>query len=287
MAEGVSLYIPCYNGERYIARSIERVLRMRRPPDEVIVVDDGSTDRSVEVASQFPVKIVRHEENRGLAAARNSGVRSARFELVASVDADCLPREDWLDQLMPCLGDEHVGGAGGRLMELNCTSLPDRWRTLHMIQHLGPELISDSDFLFGHGTLYRKTALEKVGLYDEKFRTNREDEYISKRLLAANYSLVYQPGAVVEHVKTDTVKSLLSAYWRWWFFGYRKDITIYNMARQQAFHVLIELPRMLFADIKTRQLDCALLSCLVISHSIISDIRYFLLHYGESRMYEV
>jgi cellulose synthase/poly-beta-1,6-N-acetylglucosamine synthase-like glycosyltransferase len=233
------------------------------------------------------VKVVRHDGNRGLAAARNTGVRSARFDLVASIDADCLAREDWLDQLLPCLDDAHVGGAGGRLVELNQTTLADRWRTLHMIQHLGPEVISDSDFLFGHGTLFRKSALEQVGLYDEKFRTNREDEYISKRLLAADYSLVYQPDAVVEHVKTDTVKSLLSTYWRWWFFGYRKDITLYNMARQQAFHILIELPRMLLADVRTRQLDCAMLSCLVISHSIVSDIGYFLSHNGESRMYEV
>ena len=287
MTERVSLYIPCYNAEQYVARCIERVLTMRRPPDEVIVVDDGSTDRTVATASAYPVRIVTHEGNQGLAAARNTGVRSARFGLVASVDADCLAREDWLAQLLPCLDNPRVGGAGGRLVELNQETLADRWRSLHMIQHLGPERISDADFLFGHGTLYRKAALEEVGLYYERLRTNREDEYIAKRLLAADYSLVYQPEAVVEHVKTDTVKSLLGHYWRWWFFGYRKDITWYNMIRQQGFHMLVELPSMLLADIRSGQLDCAALSCLVVSHSILSDMRYFLSHYGEPRFFDV
>jgi glycosyltransferase involved in cell wall biosynthesis len=279
MTERVSLYIPCYNAERYVARSIERVLNMRRPPDEVIVVDDGSTDRTVAMASEYPVRIVPHEGNRGLAAARNTGVRSARFDLVASIDADCLVRDDWLEQLLPCLDDPRVGGAGGRLEELNKEALADRWRTLHMVQHRGPELISNSDFLFGHSTLFRKSALEKVGLYNEKLRTNNEDEYISKQLLKAEFSLVYQPDAVVEHLRTDTINSLLTTYWRWWFFGYT--------VRQQAVHVLKELPSLLLADIRSGQLDCAALSCVVIGHSMLSDMRYFLAHHGQRRLYEV
>jgi glycosyltransferase involved in cell wall biosynthesis len=260
---------------------------MRTPPDEVIVVDDGSKDRTVDEASAYPVRIVRHEVNQGLAAARNTGVRSAQFDLVASIDADCLAREDWLEQLVPCLDDPRVGGAGGRLVELNQDTLADKWRSLHMVQHLGPALISDADFLFGHGTLFRKAALEEVGLYYERLRTNREDEYIAKRLLAADYSLVYQPSAVVEHIKTDTVKSLLGTYWRWWFFGYRKDITWRNMIRQQGYHLLVELPSMLLADFRAGRLDCAALSCLVVSHSIASDIRYFAAHNGEPRYFDV
>jgi len=194
--------------------------------------------------------------------------------------------EDWLDQLLICFDDPRVGGAGGRLVELNQKSLPDRWRTLHMVQHRGPDLIRDSDFLFGHSTLFRKSALEQVGLYNENLRTNNEDEYISQRLLAAHFSLVYQPAAVVEHLRTDTIKSLLNTYWRWWFFGYKKDITVHNAIRQQAFHLLKEFPSLLAADFRSGQLDCALLSCLVISHSVLSDIRYVLEHNGEPRLYE-
>ncbi len=88
----VSLYIPCYNAERYIARAIEGALRQTNALDEILVVDDGSKDGTREIASRYPVRIISHDRNRGLAAARNTGFRNARNELVASLDADCVAR---------------------------------------------------------------------------------------------------------------------------------------------------------------------------------------------------
>lgn len=73
----VSLYVPCFNGERYIARCIEGILSQRRPANEVLIVDDGSTDGSVEIISKYPVTLVRHRQNRGLSAARNTGIRAS------------------------------------------------------------------------------------------------------------------------------------------------------------------------------------------------------------------
>ena len=63
----VSLYIPCYNREQYIAACIEGVLGQFRKPDEIFVIDDGSTDRTAEIASSYPqVMVIRHEGNGGL-----------------------------------------------------------------------------------------------------------------------------------------------------------------------------------------------------------------------------
>ena len=287
MAERISLYIPCYNGAAYISSCLDNVFRQSRIPDEIIVIDDGSTDDTLEIVSHFPVKIVSHKENKGLAAARNSGVRSATNDLVASLDADCVPRRDWLENLLPCMTGQGVAGAGGRLLERNSSSLPDGWRTLHMIQHRGPDLISNSDFLFGHSTVFRKSALLEVGLYNEHLRTNNEDEYICQRLLGAGYSLVYQPTAVVEHLRTDTLSSLLKTYWRWWFFGYKKDITLKNTLRQVVFHLTRELPSLLETDVRSQRFDCALVSCLAIAYAIWSDATYYASHRGERSLYDL
>ena len=287
MSTGVSLYVPCYNAGRYIEKCLEGVFNQSRIPDEVIIVDDGSTDDTSEVAKRFPVKLVSHECNKGLAAARNTGVRCAKHELVASIDADCIPKHDWLERLLSCMTSADVAGSGGRLVETNTRALPDRWRTLHMIQHRGPNLIDHSDFLFGHSTLFRKGALERVGLYNESLRTNNEDEYICQRLLGAGYSLVYHPDAVVEHLRTDTLSSLLRTYWRWWFFGYKKDITYGNTLRQMRSHCLTELPALLATDIRARHFDCIVISCLAVGYSIWSDFRYLLAHWGQRRLYDL
>ena len=129
MSTGVSLYVPCYNAGRYIEKCLEGVFNQSRIPDEVIIVDDGSTDDTSEVAKRFPVKLVSHECNKGLAAARNTGVRCAKHELVASIDADCIPKHDWLERLLSCMTSADVAGSGGRLVETNTRALPDRWRT--------------------------------------------------------------------------------------------------------------------------------------------------------------
>jgi glycosyltransferase involved in cell wall biosynthesis len=85
----ISVVIPCYNAERYIVATIESVLAQEQAGLEIIVVDDGSSDRSVElVRATFPQVRVEQQPNQGVAAARNNGIRVASGEWIAFVDAD-------------------------------------------------------------------------------------------------------------------------------------------------------------------------------------------------------
>jgi glycosyltransferase involved in cell wall biosynthesis len=99
----VSVIIPCYNGERYLRQAIQSALGQDYPRVEVIVVDDGSTDRSSTIAHQYPVRYL-HQQNRGLSGARNSGIRISRGIYLAFLDAD--------DRLRP-----EAISAGVRLLE--------------------------------------------------------------------------------------------------------------------------------------------------------------------------
>ena len=83
----VSIVIPCYNGEAYLKEAIESALAQTYRPIEIIVVDDGSTDRSSEIAQKFPVRYIR-QPNRGLTKSRNLGVRKSRGSYVVFLDAD-------------------------------------------------------------------------------------------------------------------------------------------------------------------------------------------------------
>src|SRR5437667_12630279 len=107
----VSVVIPCYNGERYLAEAIESVLAQRYEPLEIIVVDDGSTDRSAEVARHFgdAVQYVC-QPHAGAAAARNRGVGLATGDLIAFLDADDVWTEGRLARQVQVLeADPSVG----------------------------------------------------------------------------------------------------------------------------------------------------------------------------------
>lgn len=217
MAYKVSLYIPCYNAERYIAQCIDTVLKQSYPIDEVLIIDDGSKDRTVKIASQYPVKIIRHKENRGLAAARNTAFKNARNEFVASLDADCIPESEWLEKLMQNFSNNNIAGVCGKLLEKYTDTIPDKWRSIHMRQHWGEEGIINPSFLFGGNNVFRKDAVMRVGFYNEKYRTNYEDVDLSLRLKKVNYKLIYEPQAIVKHLRRDTILSVLETSWRWNF----------------------------------------------------------------------
>jgi len=216
----VSIYIPAYNASEFLERSIESILAQTLIPDEILVIDDGSKDSTAEITSRYSrVKLIRHEKNRGLAAARNTAFQLARNELVASIDADCVADSEWLATLVSHMDDLKLAGVGGRLIEGVQCSVADRWRSAHMPQEWGLEPIRDPIFLFGANNLFRKSAVLGVGGYDESMRTNGEDADMCRRLRAQGWELAYDPTAKATHMRHDSVRSILHTYWRWLFFG--------------------------------------------------------------------
>jgi glycosyltransferase involved in cell wall biosynthesis len=107
----VSVIIPCFNGERYLAEAIESALRQTYHPIEVIVVDDGSTDRSREIAEGYGHRIrwLEHDHS-GIAGARNHGVAQSRGQYLAFLDADDVWSEDKLARQMEAIArDDELG----------------------------------------------------------------------------------------------------------------------------------------------------------------------------------
>lgn len=209
----VSLYIPCFNAEKTIQECLESAVKQTYPVDEILVIDDGSADNTARIASRYPVKVIRHERNKGLAAARNSAFKHARNEFVASLDADCLARGDWLEQLMRCFTEEDIAGAGGMLIERHTASSADKWRARHMSQQWGA--VRNPPFLYGSNTVFKKSALAAVGMYNEIFRNNYEDVSVSALLYDKGFMLAYNPRGVAEHLRQDNVASILNNYWHW------------------------------------------------------------------------
>ena len=113
----ISIIVPVWNSERTIEMTVGALLMQTLAADEIIIVDDGSTDRTTARLAGFGdrIRIVRRE-NGGPAAARNTGVREARGEMIAFTDSDCLPEGSWLATLLAGfdLADStRLAGVGG------------------------------------------------------------------------------------------------------------------------------------------------------------------------------
>ena len=222
----ITLYIPCYNAEKHIRFCLEAVFKQSCPIDEVLAVDDGSTDKTLEMLNQFPVKIIRNQENRGLTLVRNTAIKEAKGQFLASLDADCIPDKDWLKNLMNNFSSK-VAGVGGRLLESYASSAMDLWRATHMRQDWGKQNSQSVSFLFGSNNVFKVNILRQIGGYNQKYKNNYEDVDISQRIRKKGYKLVYETRAIARHTKKDNLSSGLDTFWNW-NFGYHLDKGYYK-----------------------------------------------------------
>jgi glycosyltransferase involved in cell wall biosynthesis len=107
----ISVIIPVKNEADKIERCLEAVFNQSHKPHEVIVVDEQSTDKTVESARQFPVKVV-YDDYRTRAGACQIGVESEKGEFVAFTDADCIPEKSWLENIIEVFNERYIGVGG-------------------------------------------------------------------------------------------------------------------------------------------------------------------------------
>ena len=108
----VSVVIPAYNEEHYIATCLESIYQQTTAPDEVIVVDNNSTDYTTAIAQRYPVRVVTEKEQ-GMTPARNRGFNAAKYDLIVRTDADCKVPPDWIKRIKKLFNDKNVDAIAG------------------------------------------------------------------------------------------------------------------------------------------------------------------------------
>jgi glycosyltransferase involved in cell wall biosynthesis len=133
----ISVLLPVFNGERFLAEAIDSVLAQSRRPSELIVVDDGSTDDSAAVARRYrEVKLIQ-TENRGPAAARNTGVAEATGDLITFLDADDVMKPDRLERQEAALEEDPSASfvLGRSEVVVETAERPPSWRAEERMYH--------------------------------------------------------------------------------------------------------------------------------------------------------
>ncbi len=176
----LSIVVPCYNVEHVIERSIRALLEQDYPEDKlsIIIVDDKSTDETGKIIQTFheyeQIKIIKHLKNRGLSAARNSGIKASKSQIVGFLDGDIVVKNDWAKSMMAVLDDPNVVACMGdtKLPDYMSQENIDRFlyhhkRGVRQINAKTP--IEVPGFIMGNSIVIRK-VLNEVGLFDETFK---------------------------------------------------------------------------------------------------------------------
>jgi len=175
----VSVVIPCYNQAHFLSEAIESVLAQSHPNFEIIVVDDGSTDDTSEVAGCYPKVRLLRQENQGLAAARNSGLALAAGEYVVFLDADDRLLPEGLEASVEYLNARpecaFVSGRY-RVIAADGSPLPPRRRQRYVAKDHYLELLRDNYVGPPVVIMYRRAVFESVGGFDTSVSSSADHD---------------------------------------------------------------------------------------------------------------
>ena len=230
----ISLYIPAYNAEKTIEKSIESILQQTLIPKEIIVINDCSSDKTLNLLKNFnQIKIINNNKNYGLAKSRNIALKNSKYDFLASIDSDVVCEKNWLETLFNTMKEKDVDLIGGKLIDKYIEEPANHWRSYYLKQNWGNEQINNPQFVFGANSLLNKKKIRNLGIeYNERFRTNGEDVNFSNILQSKNCNLYYEPNALCYHYQFDDVISLSNRYWRYSFYGAGlKKLTILRLTK--------------------------------------------------------
>ena len=227
----VSIVIRCYNEEQHIDRLLSGLMKQTVNNVEIIVVDSGSTDATVSIASRYPVRILSIQPDEfSFGRALNIGCRAATGDLIVIASAHVYPVcQDWLEQLLAPFADPDVALTYGKQRGCDTTKYSEHqifviWfpDESHFIRHQSYPFCNNAN------AAIRRCLWEEVP-YDETL-TGLEDLDWAKRVLSLGYGIAYVPEAEIIHVHHETPRRIYNRY-------RREAIALKQIYPQEHFHL--------------------------------------------------
>ncbi len=234
----VAIIVPCYNEERGIASTLQSLLALEYPADklEIIVVDDGSTDRTYEIASQFgnsrhgvPRVRIFHKENGGKHTAMNFGLQYANAELVGCLDADSIVAPGALLQATPVFESQKVAAVTPGIHVKETTNMLQHMQKVEyrlsifnrfMLASLGSAFITPGPF-----SIFRASVVRELGGW--RYGHSTEDMEMALRMQRAGHLIANAPRASVFTATPRTLSHLFRQRVRW-TYGFLRNASDYR-----------------------------------------------------------
>jgi cellulose synthase/poly-beta-1,6-N-acetylglucosamine synthase-like glycosyltransferase/peptidoglycan/xylan/chitin deacetylase (PgdA/CDA1 family) len=222
--QGVSILIPAYNEQENIRATIESVLRSTHARREIIVIDDGSTDRTGDIVRQViaertsePIRLIR-VENGGKARALNHGLKSARYDVCTVLDADAVIEPDAITNFLIHFIDPEIGAVAGKVGTTHSHYTLDLFQALEYaigqnIDKRAVSILGAVGVVPGPAGAWRKSFVLDLGGFSSD--TLVEDQDMTLTLLRAGKKVAYEEKALAFTETPHTVKNFLKQRFRW------------------------------------------------------------------------
>ncbi len=204
----VSVIVCSYNGGKTLAACLDSLGRINYPDYEVILVDDGSTDDTREIAARYPGVRYVHQTNHGLSHARNHGAAVAQGEIFAYTDSDCMADSEWLYYLVHTLLSGDYAGVGGP----NVSPPSQNWvQACVAAAPGGPShvLLTDTvaEHIPGCNMAWYRWAFENIGGFDPEYHKAGDDVDLCWRVQQSGHQIAFSPTAIVWHHRRFTLRA--------------------------------------------------------------------------------
>ena len=212
MKPDVSVIVAAYNEEETIGRCIKSLLSQAYTKKEIIVVNDGSTDRTGNIAKKYPVRLLDNKRNMGFGFSVNRAIKTAKGSIVIIFHADhVLKDRKWIDKMIDPFSDERIAAVVSQRINAKEIGTAEK-----LLDSLSPhELINNTSkpkeimFFRIKADAYRKSVIEKLGYFDNKyFPDGGEDNDLSIKMRKAGYRIVLSDKAVAENMFSSRQRSV-------------------------------------------------------------------------------
>lgn len=208
----VSIICPIYNGELFIDKLIPALLNQDFPHQkyEIIIIDNGSNDLTLEKLKNYPVQVFSEPVIKSSYGARNLGINSAKGDILAFIDSDCIAESNWLKEGVESLlknGADMIAGHVHFIFK-NPTS---PWEIFDATFHMNQELSSTKGYSATANLFVKKELFHQLGLFNSK-STSGEDKAWTSKAVASGKKLIYEKNATVNHPtrnKDELIKKAL------------------------------------------------------------------------------
>ncbi|MCF6476863.1 glycosyltransferase family 2 protein [Nonomuraea sp. MG754425] len=226
----VTVIIPAHNEELGLPATLRSITSQSVPPDKIIVIDDGSTDRTGEIAASHGVTVLRPPRNLGSKAkAQNHALPHCNTDLILAVDADTVLAPDYIERLKPVFSDPAVQVAAGNVQTRFTRTPWERGRSTEYLfgfhWHRPIQQLANSPMVCsGCCSMFRRTALTEFGGFPE--RTIVEDMDFTWSQQLEGHRAVYVSDAVAWAADPETLTYLRKQVWRW-MAGFMQNVRLH------------------------------------------------------------
>ncbi len=232
MNQSVSVVVPAYNCSQTIAEVIKALLNQTIKPQQIIIVDDGSSDDTASIIKSFDKITYIYQDNGGPATARNNGAKHATSDYIFFTDSDCVARKDWLEKAIIHFNRDDIAVVCGSYDIVNSESILAR--CIHkeiLFRH--NTLMPDYPKAFGSYNFgIQKGVFDQLGGFNEQYRfASGEDNDLSYKVLKAGYKIYFAKDSLVAHVHTHVLAKYLKEQFRHGFWRVKMYLTHPEMMR--------------------------------------------------------